>query len=330
MLVRMVTPAPAGSKSGNRVSALRWARMLRDVGHRVIVQDEYAGERADVLFALHAKKSAGAVRRFADLHDGGIVVALTGTDLYRDLARSARARETLERATRIVALQPMAQERLSGSLSAKTRVILQSAEPLAHAPGKARTFDVCVVGHLRGVKDPLRAALAVRRLAPESRLRVLQAGSALSPALANRAMREMRRNPRYRWLGELSRHGSRRLIARSRALVLTSRMEGGANVVSEAIVLGTPIIASRIEGTVGQLGAEYPGYFEVGDTRGLAELLARAEREPRFLQALTRWCARLAPRFSPERERAALAALMGELDAAGGAARHPATARRHG
>ena len=327
MLIRMVTPAPAGSKSGNRVSALRWAHFLRELGHRVIVQTDYSGERADVLFALHAKKSAAAVRRFAECHDASIVVALTGTDLYRDLERSPRARETLQRATRIVALQPMAMKRLSPPLRDKTRVILQSAEPLAPVSRNPHTFDVCVVGHLRSVKDPLRAALAVRRLEPESRIRVLQAGAALSPALATRAMREMRRNARYRWLGELSRHRSRRLIARSRLLVLSSRMEGGANVVSEAIVLGTPILASRIEGTIGQLGADYPGYFEVGDTRGLAELLARAERDPRFLQTLTRWCTRLAPRFSPDRERAALAALMREL-AAGRAAAHGAGRRR--
>jgi glycosyltransferase involved in cell wall biosynthesis len=142
---------------------------------------------------------------------------------------------------------------------------------------------------------------------------VLQAGGALTSAFAVRARREMRNNPRYRWLGELPRAGARALIARSRLLVLSSRMEGGANVVSEALALATPIVASRIDGTVGQLGRDYPGYFEVGDSRGLSALLLRSEREPSFFRELGRCCARLAPRFSPEQERAALAALMREL-----------------
>lgn len=135
----------------------------------------------------------------------------------------------------------------------------------------------------------------------------------MEPGMAARARAEERRNRRYRWLGGLPRGQVRRLIARSRLLVLSSRMEGGANVISEAVVDGTPVLASRIAGSVGLLGANYPGYFAVGDTRALTRLLARAEGDPRFYRRLKNWCARLAPRFRPARERAAWQKLIAEL-----------------
>ena len=66
-------------------------------------------------------------------------------------------------------------------------------------------------------------------------------------------------------------------------MVLSSRSEGGANVISEAIVAGVPILASRMDGNVGLLGADYPGYFPVGDTQALARLLWRIEADAPFV-----------------------------------------------
>src|SRR5262249_49157534 len=98
-----------------------------------------------------------------------------------------------------------------------------------------------------------------------------------------------------------------------RLLVLTSRMEGGANVISEAVTWGVPVVASRIPGSIGLLGATYPGYFEPEDTAGLTRLLRRSEEEPAFLRVLQRRCAKLATRFRPQREREALARLLREV-----------------
>ncbi|MFO0981072.1 MAG: glycosyltransferase [Planctomycetota bacterium] len=123
----------------------------------------------------------------------------------------------------------------------------------------------------------------------------------------------MRRNRRYRWLGELPRGRALRLLRASHVLVLSSLLEGGANVISEALAAGTPVLASRIPGSVGLLGADYPGYFPAGDTRALAALLARAERDPRFRARLRAACRRRAPLVAPERERAAWRALLEEL-----------------
>ena len=174
-------------------------------------------------------------------------------------------------------------------------------------------FETVVLGHLRPVKDPLRAAAAARLRPASSRLRVLHAGAALSPAMAAAARREQARNPRYQWLGPLPRWRALRLLARARLLVLSSKMEGGANVVSEALACSVPVLSSRIAGSIGILGSDYPGYFEVGDTRGLAHLLARAEDDPAFLNDLRRRGRSLAALVSPVREREDWRRLLREL-----------------
>jgi putative glycosyltransferase (TIGR04348 family) len=320
--IGVVTPAAPGSTSGNRVTALRWARLLRGLGHRVRVLQRYAGEGFDMLVALHARKSAASVAAFARARPGApIVVTLTGTDVYGDLGGSAAARRSLALATRILALQPLAARELSAPLRSKVRVLYQSAhKPARPARRRAHVFEVGVLAHLRAVKDPLRAALAARRLPAGSRIRVLHLGAPLDPLLARRARREEALNPRYRWLGERPRSQALRILARCRLLVLTSRLEGGANVVSEAVVCGVPVISSRIAGSVGLLGADYPGYFPAGDTRALARLLERAERDAAFRARLTRRGRRLQPLFHPARERAAWRRLIEEARESAGRA----------
>src|SRR5207302_5448501 len=159
-------------------------------------------------------------------------VALTGTDLYRDIHTSRRAQESLELADRLIVLQPLGRDELPVSLEWKVRVIFQSAVPTMPRPvRRERTFDVCVLGHLRAEKDSFRTALALRHVPDTSRIRVTHAGQAMSRAMAARARALMRRDRRYRWIGEVSNRQARRILARSRLLVVSSRMEGGANVV---------------------------------------------------------------------------------------------------
>jgi putative glycosyltransferase (TIGR04348 family) len=315
--IGLVTPAPPGSTSGNRVTALRWASILRELGHGVRVVERYDSRGVfDALVALHARKSADSVARFAHDHpDAPLVVALTGTDVYGDIHTSATARRSLELAHRLVALQPLAGRELPARLRRKVHVIRQSARKPPGAVPRGSSFEVCVLAHLRAVKDPLRAALATRRLPASSRIRVLHLGAPLDPRLARRARRETVENPRYRWLGVRPRPATLRVLARCRLLVLTSRIEGGANAVSEAIVFGVPVISTRIAGSVGLLGADYPGYYPVGDTRALARLLVRFEDDLAFRTALVMRCRRLRPLFSPARERAAWSKLLAEAQA---------------
>ncbi len=305
--IAIVTPARGGTTLGNRVTAERWAGI--DVA--------WNGRDCDVLVALHALRSHASIARFRRDHPRApLVVALTGTDLYRALRRSARARRSLALASRIVVLQPNGRNALPAELRRRTRVIRQSATcPGAHREPLPRgRFDVCLLAHLRPVKDPFRAARAAGLLPASSRIQVLHAGGALDPASARRARVEEARSPRYRWLGPLSRRRARALLARSHLMVLTSRLEGGANVLCEALACGVPIVTSRIDGVVGTLGPTYPGYFAVGATRALAALLERAETDPRFYRDLVRRCRRLRPLVDPRRERRSWERLLREIE----------------
>jgi putative glycosyltransferase (TIGR04348 family) len=313
--ITIVSPGRRGLDTGNQVTARRWARLLRDLGHQVKVQPEYDGWPADVLVALHARKSFPSLEGFRRDRPGrAVIVALTGTDLYGDIRTSAEARRSLGLADRLVLLQPAGLEELSRPARAKARVIHQSAtRPRGNFPPRKDAFEVVVLAHLRAVKDPLRAAAAARLRPASSRLRVVHAGAALSAEAARAARREQASNPRYRWLGPLPRWRALRLLARARALVLSSRMEGGANVLSEAVACSVPVLCSRIRGSLGILGPHHPGYFEVGDTRGLASLLARAEEDRAFLADLRRRGRSLAQLVSPGREWECWRRLLREL-----------------
>jgi len=320
--ILIVTPAPAGSRLGNRISALRWARLLKRQGLTVSIAQDYRGQRCDLMIALHAVKSGPALRRFRKEHPGApLVLVLTGTDLYQDLRRR-RTRQSVLRsmalADRIVTLNEEAVRLVPARHRPKVRCILQSAPAARAGSGRfpfagERPLIVSIVGHLRAEKDPLRPAYAGRRLPQSSRILFLQAGAALRPAWARRAEAEMRRNPRYLWLGELDAGQVRRLLARSDLLVHPSRMEGGANTITEAVRAGVPVLASRIPGNIGLLGRRYSGYFTLGSASALAGLLLRIERDPAFLMRLRKDGRRLALRFDPRREALGWRRLMNEL-----------------
>ncbi|HEV2545845.1 MAG TPA: selenoneine biosynthesis selenosugar synthase SenB [Stellaceae bacterium] len=315
MKISLITPAPKQSRAGNQVTARRWARLLRELGHEVRVARDYRDEPADLMIALHAWRSAASIERFRAQHPAApLVVALTGTDIYRyaksDAATTFRS---LDLADALVGLHDLVRDALPPEHRGKLVVIHQSATALARRPPLRRVFEVLIIGHLREEKDPLRAAAAARLLPPSSRIRIVHFGGAHDREWALKARREMTENPRYRWLGNVSGHAVRRALARAPLMVLSSIMEGGANVVSEAVVAGVPVLASAIPGSIGLLGRDYPGYFPIGDTAALARLLRRAEEEPAFRAALERHCAKRARLFAPERERQAWRGLLARL-----------------
>ena len=315
MKIALITPAPAQVHTGNRTTADRWAALLTELGHEVSVRKSWDGEECDLLIALHAARSFSAIQAFRQKYPlPPLVVALTGTDLYGDLENTAEAVCSLELASRIVVLQSLGIEVVPENVRTKVRVIYQSFETPARSPRREEThFQVCQLAHLRAVKDPLRVAYAVRELPASSRIQVKHAGAVLDPDFAGQVEAEQRTNPRYRWLGPLSHEAAIDLLSRSHLLVLTSHLEGGANVVSEAIAVGTPVISSLIPGSTGILGADYPGYFPVGDSAALREQLLRAESGDGFYGNLQEWTARLQPLVSVVGERESWRNLLIEL-----------------
>jgi putative glycosyltransferase (TIGR04348 family) len=268
------------------------------------------GEACDALIALHARRSHESIVRFKATGKP-LIVVLTGTDLYRDLPASLEARNSLELADRIIVLQEAALDEIA-AFRKKARVVYQSADPrLSHRPPKA-PFRIAVIAHLRSEKDPLRAAAALEHL-PDRDLQVLQVGEALDAQMGAEAEQRMKREPRYRWLGSLPHRRALDWMATSHVLVVSSVMEGGANVICEAARIGTPVLASRVSGNVGMLGATYPGYYPVADHAALAELIARAKHDAGFYRRLKETLRARRPLFAPAAERRALLSVVREL-----------------
>ncbi len=267
------------------------------------------------MVAVHAWRSAAAIRRFKSTYpDRPLVVQLSGTDIYEYMKSDpVPTLRSMELADRLVALNELAWRVVPERLRSRLCVIHQSAQPVPSRPSR-RAVVASVIGHLRDVKDPLRAAESARLLPSDSRVRIEQVGRAYTPRWKARACAEMAVNPRYIWHDDVSAAAVRRLLTRSHAMVISSLSEGGANVVSEAAVAGVPILASRVDGNVGLLGKDYPGYFKVGDTRALARLLQRIEKEPAFSKELRKALRRRAPLFRLPREIAAWRRLLARLD----------------
>jgi putative glycosyltransferase (TIGR04348 family) len=312
MKIALITPGAARSRSGNLHTAARWAEMLRSLGHSVRVSRVWDGRPADAMIALHARRSHASIRAFRERRPGApLVVVLTGTDLYRDIRTDRDARASLELADRLVVLQDMGRKELPPRLRRKTRVIYQSA--VSPAARRASAFRVAVLGHLREEKDPFRAALALAHLEDLPELEVVHLGEPLSAGMAREARRLMRRDSRYRWLGNVPHATALRWLAGSRLLVISSRMEGGANVICEAAAAAVPVIASRVPGNVGMLGRSYPGYYRLGDERALARQLRRAARDPCYYARLERLTRARRPLFLPASEREGLRRMIAEL-----------------
>ena len=313
--VRIALVTPSLSSTGNSVTAERWASIYRELGHDVELTQRYDGGSADILVALHARKSADSVAVYRETYpDRPVIVALTGTDLYRDLDVSPAARNTLERASLLVTLEDRGPLALPTRFRERTRVIYQSAVRSA-SPRHVRTdrFQVCLLAHIREVKDPFRAADAALTLPESSRVHIVHGGAVLDPALGEQARERSAREPRYEWRGPLDRAETESLMLESHVMVLSSKMEGGANVLAEALVNAVPIVATRVPGIVGVLGDDYPGYFDVGDTAELAALLHRAETDPAFYEDLVDAGRARAPLVTPEREKQAWAKLLESL-----------------
>jgi putative glycosyltransferase (TIGR04348 family) len=319
----IVSPALAAANHGNWRTARRWQLLLApQVRARVVTHWPDADAAGDsCMLALHARRSADAIAAWARAHPGrGLAVVLTGTDLYQDIGSDARARHSLALAQRLVVLQELGAQALPAPLRDKARVVFQSAPARATLAKPQRLLRAVMVGHLRPVKSPHTLFESARLLRGRDDILIDHAGEASDAELAQQARATAAECPHYRWLGPLPHAQARQRIQRAHLLVHTSALEGGANVIVEAVRSGTPVLASRVPGNVGMLGADYAGYFPHGDAAALADLLqaCRASQplddaDSGLLARLQAQCALRAPLFDAAAERAALQALLREL-----------------
>ena len=316
--VVLISPAVELANNGNWHTAHRWAGFVSNYCDISLMQDWAQSDATGIgvaMVALHARRSALSIHAWAKKYpDKPLVVVLTGTDLYRDIAADADAQHSLAVATHLVVLQDAGLEAVPAEYRHKTRVIFQSAPKLVPAKKSGRMFRAIMVGHLRDEKDPLTFMAAA--CAPEtSALYFDQIGDGLDPALAAAARNTAEQNPRYRWWGGLPRSETRQRIKRAQVLVNSSVMEGGAHVILEAVQSATPVLASRISGNLGMLGADYAGYFDVGNVSQLAGLLRQCATSPDFLARLSAQCEQRASLFSPDVERREVLNLFTEITA---------------
>ena len=319
-LIIIASPALADANNGNWQTAWRWSRLLSQRYRTQIVKEWRPGDHPEAvaLLALHARRTAASIAAWGAAHPGrGLGVVLTGTDLYRDIHEDATAKRSLALAQQLVVLQEEGPRELPEPYRAKTRVLFQSTstrQPLAKTTQHLRAV---MVGHLREEKSPQTLYEAARLLRDRPDIHLDHIGDALDPALGVQARATMAECPNYRWLGGVAHEATRRRIQRAHLLVHCSRMEGGAHVLMEAVCSGTPVLASRIPGNVGMLGADYPGYFPWGDAAALAELLRRCREDmdsgASMISGLQAKCRLRAPLFAPAAEQAGLLALLQDL-----------------
>ncbi len=314
--ILIVTPALSDANNGNWQTAKRWAEFLSGL-FDVDLQKTWDGQPCDLMIALHARRSAASITAFKARNTAPLILALTGTDLYRDIQTDADAQRSLVLADRLIVLNDLGAKNLPQALQVKTRVVLQSTP----AQDSLKKTDACLnalmVGHLRQEKSPETFFQAAELLAGRPDIHLTHIGASLDESYRLQALELTQRLKNYRWLGAVEHAATLQHIQQAHVLVHCSRMEGGAHVVMEAICAGTPVLASRIDGNVGLLGTDYPGYFDWGDATALAEMLLQMRKspgfepaEPGFLEQCRLACAALAPRFHPDRERDTLLGLV--------------------
>jgi len=314
LAIEIITPAPAGSLHGNRITALRWQDFLKKIGHQAQVSEKYLGSAVDLLVALHAYRSHTSIAQFRKTFPNKpIILVMTGTDLYRDMSIHPEVIQSMKIANAIVLLQPAALALIPKNLQSKVHVVYQSTKPIKRKPLLKRDFLVSVIGHLRLEKDPFCTAKSLEYLPPESKIRVLHLGEAMSSDMRQLAKSFSTKLERYQWLDKLSHADTMQQLSRCHLMVISSLMEGGAHVVTEAIALGVPVIASDIPGNRGLLGDNYPGYYKVGDTKSLAKLLSKAETVPSFYKSLEQHIKKRSKYVQPQFEMKSIKDLVNGL-----------------
>lgn len=304
MKVLVTTPYEKNSLQGNTVTAKRVVSILQESGieSAVLSNDDEVG-RADVLIALHARKSAHFIDEFLAVNPAGkVIVYLTGTDLYSDIPSCCEICEkSMELADALVVSQEASLSSVPERYCAKSVVVHKSIE-IPELASKATEPDLfTVIGHLRAVKQPFMAVESLQLL--EGSVRLVLLGKEVDLGSDEISRKWQAKDPRFQWLGGVPYAETLQWMQRSVATINTSLAEGGANSVGESIVLGVPVLASRVEGNVGMLGDDYAGYFSADSEQELADLMHRVIHDSDFLEKLRQQVRVRSEKFLRENEK---------------------------
>ncbi len=309
MKVLVTTPYEKNSLQGNTVTALRIVAILSEAGFdAVVVSNGEAVEYADIIIALHARKSAHFIDEFLERNPvGKVIVYLTGTDLYRDIPNKCGICEkSMQLANVLVVSQDASLSSVPERFRSKALVVhksIQLPDELSDLIHETDRELFTVVGHLRAEKQPFMAVEAFQLLGDSSRLKLVLLGKEIDDDSGEIARNWQNRDHRFQWLGGLDHSEAIGWIKRSVATINTSIMEGGANSVGESIMLGVPVLASRIEGNVGMLGNDYLGYFDPNSRQELANLIQQVISDTHFLERLRAQVSARRYKFSRENEK---------------------------
>lgn len=335
--VRVLLLSPLLGGGGNATSARRLARHLgaEGVAARLleVSAPDFPGRlaaalrsfRPDLVHALHARKGGAAWLDHALPGDPPLVVSLTGTEIHRDLGDPSLAPRVLGalREARLVlssggALLASAVA-VVPSLSGRSAVVpkgvdLPPRDPgfdLRRAAGLPRNaFVFLLPAGLREVKDPLFALEPLSRLRRgDPRVAFVHCGESLDPSLEEALRARAAAEPWVRTLGAVPYRRMGSVYAGASVVLNTSRSEGYANVLPEAMAAGRPLLAADIPANAetvvrGRTGLLYRAGDADSFLRAAGRLLRNGDLRRR-LGAAARKEARA--RFSPEAEARAVA-----------------------
>lgn len=339
--LRVLLLSPLLRGGGNAVSALRLARHLRAEGVRVRslatlepgfpprLEAALRSFRPHLVHALHARKGGAAWLDHALPGDPPLVVSLTGTEIHRDLgdpAAAPRVLMALERAALVLASGRALLEAARAvvpSIAGRSLLVPKGAElpprdpgfDLRRAAGLPRNaFVFLLPAGLRAVKDPLFALEPLARLRRrDPRVAFVHCGDALDGDLAEEFRRRAAGEPWIRSLGALPFRRMASAYAGASVVLNTSRSEGFANVLPEAMLAARPILASAVPSNAEAIRDGRTGLlYAPGDGEAFLRAAARLLRDGALRRRLGAAARREARgRFSPAAEARAVAEAYG-------------------
>jgi glycosyltransferase involved in cell wall biosynthesis len=309
MKVLVTTPYARDSLQGNTVTAKRVVSILLETGlDASVISNDDKVEYADVIIALHARKSAHFIDDFLALNPAGkVIVYLTGTDLYHDIPNGC---QICERSMSLADVLVVSHELTLNALPEKYRKKAMSVHKSIQLPDFLGEEKIeidpnlfTIIGHLRAVKQPFMAVESMQLLEDSVRVKLVLLGNEIDEDSGEIARSWEAIDSRFQWLGGVEYLQALQWMRRSVATINTSLIEGGANSVGESIMLGVPVLATRIEGNIGMLGEDYAGYFSAESKQELADIMQRVISDADFLAMLREQVRVRKKKFTRENEK---------------------------